>query len=163
MEAGHIHPAPPHEEICLAESFAMPSPSKLETKNVKKKVVDSKRFPKEHFHYSLSLHSNYLLGSCCSSSLLRVWAGGTVVLTLEFNSGDLPQVSSGFGEPWVMDHFFHNWGNNKWLWKELDGWFKQSFPWQAAVSFMGFFIPTNFSWYSNPSGTWRAELQRHTQ
>lgn len=72
MEAGHIHPAPPHEEMCLAERFAMPSHSKLENKKSKKKVVDSKRFPKEHFLYSLPLHSKYLLGSSCSSSLRSV-------------------------------------------------------------------------------------------
>lgn len=156
MEAGSIHPAP-HEQMCLAKSFAVASHYKQTTK----KIADGKRFPKQTF-LLFSLHCKHLLSSSCSSlcymltersELREQRSFALVLISLQFNLWVLPQVSSHVGEVLVIDYFVHNWGNNQWVWKELDGWFKQGFPWQAAVSLMGFFIPTNFSWYSNPFGT----------
>lgn len=79
MEASHIHPAPPHEEICLAESFAMPSPSKLETKNVKKKLLTVKDFQKNiSIILSLSIAIIYwaaaAAAACFVSELGEQWS-----------------------------------------------------------------------------------------
>jgi len=66
MEAGHIQAAPPHEQMCLAVSFAVPSHSKLQKKE---KIADRKKFLNLHFCCSLPLYSMYLLSRSCSSSL----------------------------------------------------------------------------------------------